>query len=200
MVGLACVSTIAQILWLSRFKKSSPSVGDVCVWAAFVVGIVLVAQTTWAIIDEGSGKHQSDIEQQSLAAIAKVNHKTASSLYLTNNQTVSHCQRGSLGNMQRLDPCFRLLCPAKYLWSHQNISLPHHGHYSLMCYPRHDFSARDLSDLSPSCSSVECKHRWDMRLPDRLLHNHRGHWAIIGSCHSYIPTISTHSPTGTLSF
>lgn len=72
MVGLACVSTVVQILWLSRFKKSKSGVGDLCVWVAFVVGIVLVAQTTWAIIDEGSGKHQSDIAQQSLAAIAKV--------------------------------------------------------------------------------------------------------------------------------
>ncbi|KAH6060522.1 hypothetical protein HBI67_136950 [Parastagonospora nodorum] len=36
-----------------------------------LVGIILVAQMTWAIVDEGSGKHQSDIRIQNIAALAK---------------------------------------------------------------------------------------------------------------------------------
>jgi hypothetical protein len=163
MVGLACISTIVQILWLSRFKKSRPGVGDVCVWVAFVVGIVLVAQTTWAIVDEGSGKHQFDIAQQNLAAVAKVNRKAASALALTNNYIVSHHQRGTLGDMRRLDTCFWLLCPANNLeWQHK-ILLLDHNYLSLMRYPRHCFSAGSLSHLSPTCSSMGGKYQWHMR-------------------------------------
>lgn len=154
MVGLACISTIVQILWLSRFKKSRPGVGDICVWVAFVVGIVLVAQTTWAIIDEGSGKHQSDIAHQNLAAVAKVNCKTQSSLGLTNSYVVSHYQRGSLGDLWRLDTCFRLLCPANNLeWQHK-ILLLYHIYVSLMRYTRRCFGAGGLSHMSATCSSV----------------------------------------------
>jgi hypothetical protein len=115
MVGLASISIIVQILWLSRFQKSRPSVGDICVWVAFVVGIVLVAQTTWAIIDEGSGKHQSDVAQQNLAAVAKVSRMEARALWLTDNYVVSHHQRGPLVDMRRLDTSFWLLSSAKHI-------------------------------------------------------------------------------------
>jgi hypothetical protein len=71
-VGLACTSTVVHVVWLFRIRKAGPRVPDYCVWLALVVGIVLVAQTTWAMVDEGSGRHQWDIEQQNVAAVAKV--------------------------------------------------------------------------------------------------------------------------------
>jgi heme/copper-type cytochrome/quinol oxidase subunit 4 len=72
VVGLACSSTIVHLIWLLRIRKSRPRVADICVWLALFFGIVLVAQTTWAIVDEGSGRHQWDVSQQNMAAIAKV--------------------------------------------------------------------------------------------------------------------------------
>jgi heme/copper-type cytochrome/quinol oxidase subunit 4 len=74
-VGLACTSTVVHVVWLLRIKKERPRVPDFCVWIALVVGIVLVAQTTWAMVDEGSGRHQWDIEQQTVAAVAKASQR-----------------------------------------------------------------------------------------------------------------------------
>jgi len=78
MVGLACMSTIAQLVWL-RTKKLNFSVADGCICVALVIGIALVAQTTWAIVDEGAGKHQTDLAAGNVAAVAKIDRKVATS-------------------------------------------------------------------------------------------------------------------------
>jgi hypothetical protein len=70
-VGLACISTIAQLIWLSVSRRKF-SVVDSCLCAALVIGIALVSQTTWAMFDEGAGRHQYDIKKGNVAAIAKV--------------------------------------------------------------------------------------------------------------------------------
>ena len=72
LVGLACITTIIQIAWLSCVRKVRPHVADLCVWIALILGIALVAQTTWAVVDEGSGKHQLDMRKRNIAAVAKV--------------------------------------------------------------------------------------------------------------------------------
>ncbi|KAI8941682.1 hypothetical protein NX059_002893 [Plenodomus lindquistii] len=71
VVGLACVSTSLHLFFVLRIRRGSASFDDFCVWLALFIGIILVAQTTWAIVDEGSGKHQSDLTEQNIAAIAK---------------------------------------------------------------------------------------------------------------------------------
>jgi hypothetical protein len=71
LVGLACISTVAQIVSL-RMRKKTFSAVDGCLGGALIIGITLVAQTTWAIIDEGAGRHQYDMEKRNVAAIAKV--------------------------------------------------------------------------------------------------------------------------------
>jgi hypothetical protein len=71
LVGLACVSTIAQLAWL-RMTKNISSAVDGCLCVALIIGIALVAQTTWAMVDEGAGRHQYDIEKRNVAAVAKV--------------------------------------------------------------------------------------------------------------------------------
>jgi hypothetical protein len=71
LVGLACISTISQLLWLrASNRKISLVDGGLC--TALMFGIALVAQTTWAMIDEGAGRHQYDMENGNVAAIAKV--------------------------------------------------------------------------------------------------------------------------------
>jgi hypothetical protein len=88
-VLLACTSSLAQLVWL-RINKRMLSVGDECVCAALVVGILLVAQTTWAIVDEGAGKHQADLSQRNIAAVAKVSNTDPSVSPDANIVVVSH--------------------------------------------------------------------------------------------------------------
>jgi hypothetical protein len=71
LVGLACMSTISQLVWLRKTRKKF-SLVDGCLCTALFIGISLVAQTTWAIVDEGAGRHQLDMEMGNVAAIAKV--------------------------------------------------------------------------------------------------------------------------------
>jgi glucan phosphoethanolaminetransferase (alkaline phosphatase superfamily) len=71
LVGLAFISTIAQLIWL-RVSRRRFSVVDFCLCVALVIGSALVSQTTWAMVDEGAGKHQYDIKKGNVAAVAKV--------------------------------------------------------------------------------------------------------------------------------
>lgn len=47
-------------------------VDDALVCAAFVVGLVFVMLSTWAIIDEGQGEHQQNVSESQLTRAAKV--------------------------------------------------------------------------------------------------------------------------------
>lgn len=110
MVALACVSTSAQLIWLLRINKTIPGVADICVLLAFVIGILLVAQTTWAMVDEGSAKHQWDISQQNIAAVAKVRGRQGPFAWSgLISVKVSHYQRGSMVDLRRSRTCFGLL-------------------------------------------------------------------------------------------
>jgi hypothetical protein len=91
-VGLACISTVVHFIAL-LIRRGQVRVPDFCVWLALIVGIVLVAQTTWAIVDEGSGRHQWDISQQNVAAIAKVSRRVVCHRYSTDANPVAHHQR-----------------------------------------------------------------------------------------------------------
>jgi hypothetical protein len=71
LVGVACAASALQVVWL-RIRKGRVSAAEICFFAAFVVGVLVVAQTTWALIDEGAGKHQADLEEKNIAAVAKV--------------------------------------------------------------------------------------------------------------------------------
>jgi hypothetical protein len=71
LVGLACLTTTAQLVW-RRSREIKYPVADGCMCVALFVGTLLVVQTTWAIVDEGAGRHQSDMKQGSIAAVAKV--------------------------------------------------------------------------------------------------------------------------------
>ena len=74
-VGLACASTVTMLIW-SYMRRIKFRISDGCVCAAFVVGILLISLTTWAMVDEGGAKHQQDLSQHQLALVAKVRRKT----------------------------------------------------------------------------------------------------------------------------
>lgn len=50
------------------------SAADILVMVSFVLGTVLVAQSTWAIIDEGQGEHQWLVSDSKLSRAAKVHN------------------------------------------------------------------------------------------------------------------------------
>ncbi|KAF1917861.1 hypothetical protein BDU57DRAFT_179720 [Ampelomyces quisqualis] len=91
------------------------------------------------ILGEGSRKHQPNITQQGLAAIAKS---------LDN-------QRSTLVHTRRLNTCFRFLFPAKhYVTRPQNLVL-YHSHFSLLCYSQRWFGAGSVSRMLPTCNRCQ---------------------------------------------
>ena len=66
--ALAGVAVWAQFVKARRFMQTD----DFLIFGAFVIALVLVAQTTWAILDEGQGEHVIDESQTHLALIARV--------------------------------------------------------------------------------------------------------------------------------
>lgn len=45
---------------------------DILILVAFLISTVLVSLSTWAIVDEGQGKHQQDVPASRLETAAKV--------------------------------------------------------------------------------------------------------------------------------
>ena len=66
--ALAGLGVCAQLVKARSFMK----VDDVLILGAFVTALVLVAQTTWAILDEGQGEHVINESRTHLALIARV--------------------------------------------------------------------------------------------------------------------------------
>ena len=71
---------------------------DYALVTALLIAVILVAQTTWAILDEGQGRHISEVPRSKLALVAKVIVlvRTIGTCMLT-FCPVSYGQRSSMG-------------------------------------------------------------------------------------------------------
>lgn len=58
--------------WSMRLRKRSLGSGDYCLFGALILAIVLVGHTSWAIIDEGMGYHQTNLSESQRASLVKV--------------------------------------------------------------------------------------------------------------------------------
>lgn len=74
--GLATTSIIIQVL---NVRKRSDGGGrgfgidDYLLFTAYLASVLLVAQTTWAVVDQGQGVHESDLSHHSeFGVVAKV--------------------------------------------------------------------------------------------------------------------------------
>ena len=76
MLGMFCQ------LYYRKLKRVSLGLEDYILLLAFLITIILVVQTTWAIVDEGQGKH---IEAETQSQFTKVAHVGA----LCNNYALS---------------------------------------------------------------------------------------------------------------
>ncbi|MCJ1295696.1 hypothetical protein MMC34_007260 [Xylographa carneopallida] len=67
--GLATIA-VSLMIWARRLCLVRLGADDYILITAYIMTIVLVAQTTWAIIDEGQGQHVADVPRTQLALIA----------------------------------------------------------------------------------------------------------------------------------
>lgn len=69
--GLATISMIAQVL--SIHHRKAIDIDDYLLFTAYLVSVLLVAQTTWAVVNEGQGEHEADVSHHSqFGVVAKV--------------------------------------------------------------------------------------------------------------------------------
>ena len=68
--GFAFLMTSLNIS--ARILRKVVGADDILIAIALVIGIVLVCQTTWAIVDEGQAEHQEDLSSSQVTLAAKV--------------------------------------------------------------------------------------------------------------------------------
>ena len=60
------------MLQTRRLHKTYLEADDYILIVAYVITVILVGQITWAIVDDGQGKHIADVPRTQLALIANV--------------------------------------------------------------------------------------------------------------------------------
>lgn len=69
--ALATFSVVILALNIRHMRRSN--LGDYLVFISFAIALVLVIQTTWAVLDEGQGAHESELGRSGdFAVVAKV--------------------------------------------------------------------------------------------------------------------------------
>ena len=88
--GLATISV--TVMFLSH-RRSQLSFGwdHAFVLCAYIISLVSVAQTSWAVIDEGQGKHFPDMDRPTSERIARVCEPFQ--IYVSNQNRVQLCSR-----------------------------------------------------------------------------------------------------------
>ncbi|KAG8163969.1 hypothetical protein KVR01_005887 [Diaporthe batatas] len=72
LLALLALLAVVAICWVGfELPPRRPGLDDILVVAAFLVGLVLVALSTWALVDEGLGRHQRDVAAPRVEAAAK---------------------------------------------------------------------------------------------------------------------------------
>ena len=66
------ILAVFLLCWSMRLRHRSPETGDYCLFGALILAIVLVGHTSWAIIDEGMGYHQTTLSKSQRASLVKV--------------------------------------------------------------------------------------------------------------------------------
>ena len=80
LVTIACSWTfliiallsVSLLLWDRRIRKLRLDADDYVIILAFAATVALIAQTTWAIVDEGQDDHEAAIQKTKIALIVRV--------------------------------------------------------------------------------------------------------------------------------
>ena len=67
---------VSLLIWSRRIKKIGLSLDTYLTILALAITIALVAQTTWAIVDEGQDSHEAEISKTEFALVVKVGLST----------------------------------------------------------------------------------------------------------------------------
>ena len=70
--ALATLGVCAQLSEIRHHGLGYVKLDDYLIIISFMIALILVSQTTWAILDEGQGKHAEGKSRTQLAMIAKV--------------------------------------------------------------------------------------------------------------------------------
>ena len=63
---------VGLLLYVRSLKRVPLGIDDYMLLLAFIIALILVTQTTWAIVDEGQDKHLNEISGSRLALVFKV--------------------------------------------------------------------------------------------------------------------------------
>lgn len=63
---------VSILLWSRRIKKVRLGLDDYMIILALATAVALIAQTTWAIADEGQDKHEAEISKTRFALLVRV--------------------------------------------------------------------------------------------------------------------------------
>ena len=72
---------VGTIFWKPTSSRSTRTCDDILVLIAFILSTGLIVISTWAIVDEGQGRHQDDVSPTQLELMAKVDLPRCVSLY-----------------------------------------------------------------------------------------------------------------------
>ena len=64
------LSLLAHLIWRIRTKK--PGLADALTLLAFVIGLLISGQTSWAMVVEGKKEHQNEFTARQVDVLAKV--------------------------------------------------------------------------------------------------------------------------------
>ena len=63
---------VIVMFWNRRIRKVRLDLGDYLIILALATTIALVAQTTWAIVDQGQDQHQAELSNKKVTVVVRV--------------------------------------------------------------------------------------------------------------------------------
>lgn len=63
---------VSLLLWSRRILRGGLSIDDYLILLALTTTVALIAQTTWAIVDEGQDNHEADVSKTKVSLIVRV--------------------------------------------------------------------------------------------------------------------------------
>lgn len=73
--------SVSLLLWARRIQKHLRS-DDYLILLTLATTVALIAQTTWAIVDEGQDNHEAEISKQKFALVVRVGLSVIALIFL----------------------------------------------------------------------------------------------------------------------
>lgn len=134
--SLATISITIQGLSIHQ-RRAHIGIDDCLLFTAYLVSVLLVAQTTWAVVDEGQGVHEADLSHSSqFGIIAKVCPDITPRIVARNWNTHIECirKRNTLGRRELPPPSIRPSLHSKDIRRHWlDSAIYNDRHHTISC-------------------------------------------------------------------